>query len=100
MSEPLVTRMARAMEAEALRFNKEREVPVGQSRTFNTGEAQLMTRRLALAALRAIREPSIQQMAPGVSAYVKINRSCRPVALRAGWNAVINAAIAEAGAQE
>lgn len=50
-------------------------------------------RLLARAAIEAMREPKPLEMAPGVSAYANIEGSCRPVAFRAGWNAVISAAL-------
>lgn len=50
----------------------------------------------ALAALKAIRDITPAEKAPGVAAYVKVDRSCRPVAFLAGWQGVIDAAISEA----
>jgi hypothetical protein len=50
-------------------------------------------RLLARAAIEALRDPGGAEMAPGPVAYTAIAGSCRPVAFRAGWNAVISAAL-------
>jgi hypothetical protein len=50
----------------------------------------------AQAAIEAMRDPPPLELYPGVHAYIVVENSCRPVAFRAGWNAVIDAALAEA----
>lgn len=50
---------------------------------------------LARAAIEAMREPHPLQLYPGVHAYIEVESTCRPVAFRAGWNAVIDAALSQ-----
>lgn len=54
-----------------------------------------LSRAIARAAIEAMREPTQLELYPGVSAYIKVEQRCRPVAFRAGWNAVIDAALSQ-----
>lgn len=51
---------------------------------------------MARAAIEAMREPTPLELYPGVHAYIEVATTCRPVAFRAGWNAVIDAALSKA----
>lgn len=93
-----VEEVVRAMEAEALRFNEEMRVPIGESRTFNTGAAHRMTMRLALAALKAMREPNEAMLSAAFHADI-VDEPNNAYAYDEGvWEAMIDAAIAEAEA--
>jgi hypothetical protein len=94
MSETMVERVAMAMRKAYSSYGGDSAlIPWEKSRAC---EEWLLCAR---AAIEAMREPAPLEVYPGVHAYAKVETKCRPVAFRAGWNAVLDAALSQSHPQ-